>query len=54
VTVSVRKTRPPVPCDLHSAGVTIRRVLANQSTATAGAGGPGAAAGSPRTHRPQP
>jgi dihydroneopterin aldolase len=28
VTVSVRKTRPPVPNDLRSAGVTIRRVIA--------------------------
>jgi dihydroneopterin aldolase len=28
VTVSVRKTRPPVPFDLRSAGVTIRRVVA--------------------------
>jgi dihydroneopterin aldolase len=33
VTVSVRKTRPPVPVDLASAGVTIRRERA---------GGPGA------------
>ncbi len=30
VTVSVRKTRPPVPSDLRSAGVTIRRVVAAQ------------------------
>ena len=37
VTVSVRKTRPPVPSDLRSAGVTIRRVVATPpgSTTTA-------------------
>ncbi|HEY2430341.1 MAG TPA: dihydroneopterin aldolase [Acidimicrobiales bacterium] len=55
VTVSVRKTRPPVPCDLRSAGVTIRRVLAAPSAPVrVGTGGPGGPAGSPRARRPQP
>jgi dihydroneopterin aldolase len=38
VTVSIRKTRPPVPCELASAGVTIRRSGPTEATTAATAG----------------
>jgi dihydroneopterin aldolase len=36
VTVTVRKTRPPVPRELATAGVTIRRLRADPQSPTAG------------------
>ncbi len=36
VTVSVRKTRPPVPCELTSAGVTIHRHAGRPSESPSG------------------
>jgi dihydroneopterin aldolase len=51
VTVSVRKLRPPVPCDLHSAGVTIRRLSSSRPSS---ADPPSPATPSPGTTGPAP
>jgi dihydroneopterin aldolase len=63
VTVSVRKLRPPVPSDLHSAGVTIRRLSSRRPSSADPATpapsepiplSPGPAAPSPGTTGPAP